>query len=132
MLNLKQALKRENLKQGYRYTLISIFSYEYVFVSLYLLVDVFNWNKQLSFLVVYGIAYLLLYTIQLNFLFFKSHDKRKFLKYCFVILSFYLIANLLYFIGLKFGVHYLITTVLTIFVLMPLRFIVYKYFVYKD
>lgn len=132
MLNFKKFLKHKNIIQGYRYILISVISYAYIFISLYILVDVFNWHKQLSFLVVYGIAYLLLYTIQLKFIFFGSHDTRKFAKYCIVILSFYFIANVLYFIGLKLDIHYLITTVFTICILMPLRFIVYKYIVYKD
>ncbi len=132
MFNIKKILNAENIKQGYRYILISVISYVYVFLSLYVLVDVLLWAKQLSFIIVYGIAYVLLYTIQLKYLFYKNHNKKKFIKYCITILSFYLLANLLYYIGLKMEINYLVTTVFTILILMPLRFLIYKFFVYKD
>ncbi|WP_416234907.1 GtrA family protein [Mesoflavibacter profundi] len=131
-MNLKTIIKNNIVKQGYKYIFVSVLSYLYVFVSLYLLVDVFGWDKQISFLLVYGVAYLMLYAIQLKFIFLGQHSKKKFIKYCVVIITFYLAANGIYYIGLQLNFNYLISTLLTICVLMPLRFIVYKYVVYKQ
>jgi len=115
-----------------RYALISILSYIYVFTALYLSVDVFEVNKTLAFIIVYGIAYIVLYGVQLKFLYSKSHDNIKLIKYFFSILFFYVCANILYNFGLFFKLNYIFSTALTIMVLMPLRLIIYTFFVYKD
>lgn len=122
---------KELSEQIVRYIGISIFSYGFVFISLYILVDVFQVDESLSFLLVYGVAYLLLYSIQLKFLFKTSHEKRKLIKFILSLLLFYIISNLLYNLFLYVNVNYLISTALTIVILAPLRFLTSKYYVYK-
>ncbi|SFD02820.1 hypothetical protein SAMN04487987_10338 [Algibacter pectinivorans] len=130
--SLKKLFTILNKKLISRYALISIVSYIYVFAGLYLLIDIFEFNKTLAFIIVYGIAYIVLYGVQLKFLYSKSHDNYKLIKYIFSILFFYVSANLLYNLGLFFKLNYIISTALTIMVLMPLRLVVYTFFVYKD
>lgn len=129
---LNRILNLENQKLIGKYTLISVISYLYVFISLYLLIDVFTFNKSLSFVIVYAIAYLFLYTVQLKYLFKKKHNSYKLIKYIISIVFFYLSANVFYNIGLYLNINYLLSTVFTIIILMPLRLIVYKYYVYKN
>lgn len=124
-------INKDTFLQIVKYAKISIVGYVYVFISLYLLVDVLNINKSVAFLLVYGILYVLLYFIQMKYLFNTSHDKKKLIRFVLTVLSFYILANLLYNIGIHFKINYLLSTVITIGILMPLRFIVYKYVVYK-
>ncbi|WP_158844240.1 GtrA family protein [Algibacter sp. L1A34] len=128
---MKLNLNRETQIQILRYIYISICGYGFVFISLYLLVDLLSLNKSTAFVVVYGISYILLYTLQLKYLFNKKHDRKKFIRFCISTMFFYLIANVFYNIFLYFNIHYLICTALTIITLMPLRFIVSKFIVYK-
>ncbi|WP_414731230.1 GtrA family protein [Xanthomarina sp.] len=122
---------KELTSQIVRYICISVFSYLFVFSFLYTLVDVFKVNESLSFLLVYGVAYLLLYSIQLKFLFKTSHEKRKLIKFILSIFLFYVVSNLLYNFFLYSNVNYLLSTAFTIAILAPLRFLISKYFVYK-
>lgn len=130
--SLKKIFSVINKKLVSKYVFISLLSYVYVFVSLYLLIDVFSFDKKISFILVYGIAYLILYRVQLKFLFSKNHDNNKLLRYCFSILFFYISANILYNLGIYLDINYLLSTALTILILMPLRLLVYTFFVYKD
>lgn len=125
-------INKKNKKLLFKYAVISILSYFYTFSLLYLLIDELGIGKTASFLIVYGSAYLFLYGVQLKFLFSKSHDMAKFSRYLFSILLFYTGANILYNLGLFIGLHYLISTAITIVILMPLRLFVYTLFVYKD
>lgn len=122
----------KNKKLFFKYIFISLLSYLYTFTALYLLIEKLEIGKEISFVIVYGIAYLLLYGIQLKYLFLKKHNRQKLFRYLVTIFLFYVSANIIYNMGLYFGIHYLISTALTIIVLMPLRLIVYTLFVYKD
>jgi putative flippase GtrA len=122
---------KETLKQLIKYIKISILGYGFVFGGLYLLVDFFDINKSISFMIVYGISYILLYSIQLKYLFKTTHNKYKLIRFCISIVLFYILANLLFNIGVYFKINYLLSTALTVLILMPLRFLVSKYVVFK-
>lgn len=115
-----------------RYIIISVFSYGFVFAGLIVLIDLFTVNKTLAFVVVYGINYFLLYKVQLSYLFRTTHHNKKVIRFIVFILSFYLIANVLYNIGLWIKLHYLVATILTVVILMPFRLWVSKNVVFKD
>ena len=128
---MKINLSKETITQIIRYIYISVIGYAFVFISLYLLVDILELNKSVAFVIVYGISYILLYSLQLKYLFKKNHDKKKFIRFCISLVAFYLIANALYNCFLYFNVKYLIATALTVILLMPIRFLVSKFVVYK-
>lgn len=132
MLPIKRMFNTKNKKLFFKYGLISLISYLYTFSGLYFLIDKLNMGREISFILVYGSAYIVLYSIQLKYLFFKKHDSNKLSRYLFTIIIFYISANLFYNLGLYFGFHYLLSTALTIIVLMPLRLLIYSLFVYKD
>lgn len=128
----KRIINPENITLMKRYISLSFIGYFYVFVLLYLFVECFMFSKTMSFLVVYGSWYILLYILQLKYLFNKKHDKAKLIRFYTSLLFFYISANLLYNLGVHLKINYLISTMITIIILMPFRFIVSKLFVFKD
>jgi len=129
---LQGLLNKENQKLFSRYVLISIVSYIFVFSGLYLLIDILLINQTWAYMIVYGVAYIFLYAVQLRYLFNTEHDNKKFVRFCLMIVSFYAISNLLFNVFIAIDIHYLIATAITVVILMPLRLIVSKLFVYKD
>lgn len=132
MKSIKQVFSNKNKKLFFRYLIISVLSYTYTFLGLFLLIEKLNFDERISFIIIYGIAYLILYNIQLKYLFYKKHDSSKLSRYISSIIIFYLSANLIYNLGLFVGIPYLISTALTILILIPLRLFVYTYYVYKN
>lgn len=122
----------KNRKLVFRYILISIFGYSFIFGGLYILVDWFEVNKTVSFVIIYGLNYIFLYSIQLALLFKTKHSSKKLIRYISSILLFYLCANLLYNFGLKLNLEYMLSSILTVVLLMPLRFLVSKLLVFRD
>jgi len=129
---LNKIFSKRVRQQLVKYVLISLMGYGFVFVGLFILVDLLRMNEKISFMIIYAISYFFLYTLQLKFLFKKDHDFNKLIKFFFTILFFYICANLIYNLGLQLNLNYLLATGFTIVVLMPLRFMVSKLFVYKD
>ena len=127
-------MKKINKKtkgQLIRYVLISLIGYTFVFTGLYLLVDILKVNESIAFMIIYGLSYLLLYFLQLKVLFRTDHTHAKLVKFFISIFAFYLMANLLFNIGVYLKLNYLVATVLTIGLLFPIRFIVSKFIVFK-
>ncbi len=125
-------LKNKELQsQVLKYIFISFFGYSFVFISLYILVDILKTNKSIAFMIVYGVLYLMLYTIQLRLLFKTSHSYSKLIKFCLSLVFFYFLANVLYNTFNYFEINYLISTFITVLILTPLRFIISKFYVYK-
>lgn len=125
-------LKNKELQsQVLKYIIISLFGYCFVFVSLYVFVDILKFNKSIAFMIVYGISYLMLYTLQLRVLFKTTHSNSKLIKFCLSLVFFYVLANILYNTFNYFEINYLISTFITILILTPLRFIISKFYVYK-
>lgn len=122
---------KEFHSQVIRYLLISVLGYSYVFLSLFLLVNWMKIDKSVAFMITYGIWYLSLYSIQLKLLFKTKHNKNKLIKFCVFLITFYLTSNFLYNIGLHLNLDYIVSSAVTILILMPLRFIASKYYVYK-
>jgi putative flippase GtrA len=128
---LKILKNKELQSQVINYIIISLFGYGFVFVSLYILVDTLKINKSIAFMIVYGISYLMLYTLQLRLLFKTKHSNSKLIKFCLSLIFFYALANVLYNTFNYFEINYLISTFITILILTPLRFIISKFYVYK-
>lgn len=131
-MSIKSLFSRENRELAVRYIYISLFGYGFVFFALYLLVEVIFIDKRISFLIAYGLWYVFLYFIQLKILFKVSHNRSKFIRFCFYLIFFYLIANIFYNTGIFLGLNYMISTLITVTILVPFRFIVAKLLVFKD
>ena len=132
MFKIKSIISQENKYIFIKYVLISLLSYGFVFSSLIILVDYFNINKTIAFTMVYLVNYIFLYAVQLKYLFKTYHHSKKLIRYISFILVFYFLANIIYNIGLRLGINYLLSTALTIVILMPFRIITSKRFVFKN
>lgn len=132
MFKIKSIISQENKYFFIKYVLISLLSYGFVFSSLIILVDYFNINKTIAFTMVYLVNYIFLYAVQLKYLFKTYHHSKKLIRYISFILVFYFLANIIYNIGLRLGINYLLSTALTIVILMPFRIITSKRFVFKN
>jgi len=115
-----------------KYIIISVIGYLIIFLGLYLFVDILNINKTISFLIIYAFNYMFLYMIQLKYLFKTNHNSTKLIRFLIYLVSFYLIANLLFNSLTSFGLQYLVAAALTIIILFPLRLLILKKVVYKD
>jgi putative flippase GtrA len=122
---------RKSVEELIRYVLLSLVGYAFVFFFLYVFIDLAKINTSVSFLIVYGVWYLLLYTLQLRFLFKAEHSQQKFIKFCIYLVAFYILANLLFNLGLYLKINYLLSTLLTVTLLMPFRYIITKFYVFK-
>ena len=81
MSKLEKIRKSENYILLKKYISLSFLGYFYVFLFLYIFVDFFQINKALSFLLAYGSWYIVLYVLQLKYLFNKKHDRMKFFRF---------------------------------------------------
>jgi hypothetical protein len=115
-----------------KYIIISIIGYSIIFFGLYVFVDILNFSKSISFLVIYAFNYSFLYLVQLIYLFKKKHKPTTLIRFLVYILSFYLLVNILFNILTYFDIQYLISTAITVIILFPLRLLVLKKVVYKD
>jgi putative flippase GtrA len=114
-----------------KYVLTSASVYIYILGALFILVDLLSLNKVLAYVLVYATAYILEYTITLRFVFKEQHRWLKVIKFITYVAVFLLISTLLFKLFLSFNIYYLIATLLVALLLMPVRFFVNKYWVYR-
>lgn len=115
----------------FRYLLVSIVFYIAILLSLFLLIDIFNFEKVLAYVVVYSVSYILEYIITMTFVFSEKQKLIKVLKYMIYIVFFLLISTFTYRILLGIGVHHLLSAILVALMLMPFRYAVNKFWVYN-
>lgn len=132
MIKISQILSKGNKILLFKYILISICGYGFIFLGLYVLVDFLNLNETTAFMIVYAITYIYLYVVQLKYLFKTQHSWKKLVRFYAAILVFYILANIIYNLGLKLNINYLIASIISVVVLMPLRLIVSKLIVFKN
>lgn len=131
MFKIDKIFSQENQKLFRKYVALSLIGYGGIFLGLFVLVDLLKINKSLSFFIIYGLTYLYLYIIQLKFLFKSKHDFTKLLRFYGSLIFFYVLANIIFNAGLEINLNYLVSSALTIIILMPFRFVVSKFFVFK-
>ncbi len=113
-----------------KYLSTSLAVYLYILAALYLLVDVLQIDPVLAYIAIYLTAYAMEYMLTLRLVFNELHRGSKVLKYVTYVGVFLGFSTLLYAWLLSVGVYYLLATLLTAGVLMPVRFVVNKYWVY--
>jgi len=121
---------RERLLHFFKYALVSFFSYGFVFLGLFVFIDLLKINKSVSFFIVYLLAYAMLYFVQLKYLFQQEHDHGKLVKFLLHIGFFFVCNNLLFNLLVWIGFHYILATVINIAILFPLRYLSSKLLVF--
>lgn len=115
----------------FKYLMTSVFVYIYILAAIYALVDFLQMDKVVAYITVYITAYVMEYTLTLRLVFNEQHRLSKVLKYLGYVAVFLGLSTLLYKLQISVGVYYLLATLLTAVVLMPVRFFVNKYWVYR-
>lgn len=118
-------------KQQYRYILVSAFGQAYNFLGMFVLVHFLKVNETLSFILVYGFGYIWGYLLTVRYVFSHAHSNVKLLKYILHTVFFLAVGSLLFHGLVLIHINYMIATFLTIVLLFPVRFIVYKLLVFK-
>lgn len=114
-----------------KYILTSVLVYAYVFLAIFALVELMRLKELYAYVTVYLTAYALEYTVTLRLVFEERHKWVKVLKYLTYVAVFLLFSSYAFQILVSSGVHYIFATLAVAVVLMPARFIVNKYWVYK-
>lgn len=114
-----------------KYAATSLLVYLYIFAALYAMVSLLEVAKITAYIVVYLGAYLLEYTATMRLVFAVQHRWRMVLKYVIYVAGFFGINTLLYAAFLQSGVHYMLAAFLVALMLMPIRYLVNKHWVYR-
>lgn len=119
------------LLQFYKYISISVLGYASILLSMFLLVDILHTNKSLAFLVTYILAYTAEYLLNLKYLFYKDHNIKILIKFLIQIFLSLAIGSIVFRVFLLLNINYLVSTLLTAGSLLPVRFMIQKFLVFR-
>lgn len=114
-----------------RYLSTSLLVYVYILAAIYVLVSRLGLGPVPAYVLVYSIAYLLEFSVTLVFVFEEEFRWNKVVKYVVYVIIFLTVSTLIFKAMIVSGVYYLYATLLTAAILMPARFLVNKYWVYR-
>lgn len=131
-MKLEKLITPEAIKQFLKYVFTGGLSYIFVFAGLIFLVEYIKFSSTLSFAIIYAINYVVMYFVHLKYIFSKDHSRRTLLRFTLHIFVFYLVNNLMYyFLDQILDLNYILSLVLNIGLLFPLRFLSIKLFVFR-
>lgn len=113
------------------YFLVSIGVYIFVLCGMCVLVELFKVDKVVSYVLIYVSAYFLEYTMTLTIVFQTDHSWRKVAKFLIHTIAFLVGSTELFRQMLDLGVGYLLSTIFVAILLLPIRYLSNKYFVYS-
>lgn len=123
----KRLLYLETIK----YLLTSIFVYIYILSAIYIAVDFLRIDKVLAYILIYITSYVIEYIITLSWVFSEQHHWIKIFKFIAYVSAFLGLSTIVFKFLLSYEVYYLFAVLLTAASLMPVRFVVNKYWVYR-
>lgn len=128
---MRQYWNPDNRNYLLRYVGISLYGYAFVFLGMYVLVDLLALDEQLSFLIIYAALYVQLYYLQLVVLNRKQHNRTRLLRYVLSIGLFYLVGQLLFALFTHWQLQYLWATAATLIIMFPIKFLATRYVIYR-
>lgn len=117
-------------QQTAKYILLSFFMYFYIFISLWIYVEICKFNDLYSYFFIYLTMYILDYYLTLKWIFIKKHNKSIFIKYLIYLFTFLLINTYIYEI-ISDSFFYMYAAFIVAVLIFPLRYLVSKKWVYK-
>ena len=117
-----------------KYTTASVVSFVSIFALMFIFVDILKIGLRVSYFIIYIFAYIADYLINLKIIFLKTHNMKTVKKYLLQLPIFFVLRNVLFnFFTLFafFKVNYILSTILVVAILFPLRFLVQKNIIYK-
>ncbi|SDH35809.1 GtrA family protein [Pseudomonas abietaniphila] len=127
----KLSLTTPAMLQLYKYITISGLSYAWVLSAMYFFVQIAHFPKQVSFVTTYALAYIFEYIVNLKYLYQKNHSIKTLVKFILQIAFFIAIGSIIFKGYCAMEIHYLISTLLTAGTLLPIRFIIQKFVVFR-
>ncbi|MFM1807050.1 MAG: GtrA-like protein [Pseudomonadota bacterium] len=118
--------------QVLKYVGVSVAMYVSIFFVMYLAVDLIGISQINAYVITYAFAYIADYLINLRYLFSRDHSWLNFIKYITHILFFFACGVFVFKMLILTNMHYLIATFLSVIVLFPLRFLSYKFIVFRQ
>lgn len=114
-----------------RYISVSVITYVYIFLAMYILIDIVKLNQTLVYIVVYIAAYVFEYAVTLTFVFRAVHKGVKVIKFMFEKIAFALLGAFLFHVLVNMTIHYIYATIIVAVLLLPVRFVTNKYYIYR-
>jgi hypothetical protein len=114
-----------------RYLMVSVGVYVLILGGMYLLVGLLQIDKVVSYVLIYLCAYLSEYALTLALVFRGEHHLLKVLRFVIHTAVFLVLGSLLFRTMLDCHINYLVATIGVAALLLPFRFLVSKYFVYR-
>lgn len=121
---------KENTYQISKYLGISVAMYVSVFIMMYIAVDIIGISKMAAYVATYTLAYFANYIINLRYLYYRDHSWPTVVKYISHIFFFLVCGSFIFKMFITINIHYLIATLFTAILLLPLRFLAYKFLVF--
>lgn len=115
-----------------KYISVSIFTYTVLFGMMIYMNEYLLLKKQVSYALSYILGYILSFILQAKIVFLSGYSKKIFFLYILQIIFFFISGNFLfYFLNYIISINYIFSTLLVIFLLFPLRYLVAKKIVFK-
>lgn len=122
---------QRNWAQIARYLFTSVAVYILILLALYLFVDLAGVDATLAYVVIFLCAYVVDYTATLLLVFRRRHSWGNLGRFVLYVVLFLGISTALYDLFRAVGVHYLASALIVSALLMPLRFVANKHWVYR-
>ncbi len=119
------------MKQVLRYGLVSVGGYLTVILLMYFCVNFFHIPKTGAFVLVYALVYVAQYFVNLRYLFGGVHAWSKVVKFVVHIFVFLIVGVWIFNVLIEWRVSYLLAAPLATITLFPLRFLSFKFLVFK-
>ncbi|MDD5290963.1 MAG: hypothetical protein PHZ04_02495 [Patescibacteria group bacterium] len=120
------------MKKFIRYGLVAVLGYSILFIGTFLLVEVFRFSEGLSYFLVITFDYVVVYFLNLRFVFESDFSKKNLVKYAvYLIISW--AANNSFFIIMTdiLNIYYLISILINIALFGLIKFFVQKELIFK-
>ncbi|HEY4504911.1 MAG TPA: GtrA family protein [Candidatus Paceibacterota bacterium] len=119
-------------KEFFRYGLVSILSYAYLFSGVYLLVEWLNVLPNIAYFIVYSISYVIIYFLNSHFVFRTERTRDNAIRFILHSVFFWLFGNLFYnFLYYTFDLHYLWLVLINTALISVIRFSSLRHLVFR-
>lgn len=126
-----QVISRDFFGTLGRYFSVSLGVYIFILIGMYALVEQLQIDKTVSYVLIYLCAYVSEYVMTLTLVFRTDHALQKVAKFAVNMIFFLTIGTGLFEALIAIHLNYLIATLAAAIILLPLRFLANKYWVYR-
>jgi putative flippase GtrA len=123
-------ISNKSILEIIKYIFVGLGGYIYVLILMYIFIDLLRLSKSLSYFFIYLLAYVFDYLLTLKYVFQKKHKSIILLKYGIYLIVFFILNNALFNTLIYFNIYYMLSTIIVILILFPLRFFTMKLIIF--